>query len=110
MIISESTNDQLMVMAAHRYCLGRRSYIVGSCVEWINAHWDQFTISTQLVMLRDTLEAINDKLAGDYIDEQLWINFAKNRILALPSDSKSWLSNAVSYKLNLDEWLENAKA
>ena len=36
--ITADTNDQLMAMAAHRYCLGRRSYIVGACIEWIQGH------------------------------------------------------------------------
>jgi hypothetical protein len=45
-----------MVMAAHRYCLGRQSYIIPACLEWLRDHWKQFTKNTQMVMLRDTLE------------------------------------------------------
>ena len=35
-----SLNDQLMAMAAVRYCLGRSSYIVGACVEWVRENWE----------------------------------------------------------------------
>ena len=29
----------LMAIAAVRYCLGRMSYIVGDCADWLIAEW-----------------------------------------------------------------------
>lgn len=75
MKITEGINDQLMCIAAHRYCLGRASYIVGSCLEWLRAHWDQFEPNTQAVILRDTKEALAQNRAGMDIDVRGWQEF-----------------------------------
>lgn len=75
----ETDNDQLMVTAAHRYCLGRASYIVSSCIEWLNAHWDQLTPKTKFVILRDTIQAIATNRAGQEIDERDWRRFVISR-------------------------------
>lgn len=60
MQISSSMNDQLMIMAAHGFCLRRNNYIVDSCLEFLTEHWDQLTDNTQFVILRDTVSAILD--------------------------------------------------
>lgn len=78
MQVSFSTNDQLMVMAAHRYSLGRRSYIVGSCIEFLDQVWGQLTVNTQEVILRDTLEALKHSDRGDAggaMDVRAWQQF-----------------------------------
>lgn len=75
MQITDSTNDQLMCIAAHRYCLGRASYIVGSCVEWLMAHWGQLTENTRAVIVRDTKEALAAGRAGMDMDVREWGRF-----------------------------------
>jgi len=65
-------DTQLMVTAAHRYCLGRRSYIVSSCVEWLWKHHESFSKDTIHIIIRDTLEAIKDNAAGAGIDIDAW--------------------------------------
>lgn len=78
MQVSFSTNDQLMVMAAHRYSLGRRSYIVGSCIEFLDEVWDQLKLNTQEVILRDTKEALAHSDRGDAgapMDIRAWEQF-----------------------------------
>lgn len=71
MQITESTNDQLMCIAAFRYSLGRSSYIVSCCQEWLQVHWNQLTKETQNVIVRDI---------GDFLlDEHRF-----------PVDNKSW--------------------
>jgi hypothetical protein len=73
MKLTKSLNDQLMIMAAHRYCLradlrhvdnvsikemlsnlavaahnyclGRQTYIVGACIEWLLANWSKLTFA-----------------------------------------------------------------
>ncbi len=49
----------LMIVAALRYCLGRRSYIVRDCVDWLDAHWDAIPERTRAIIQRD-------------IDEEFW--------------------------------------
>ena len=78
MHVSFTTNDQLMVMAAHRYCLGRRSYIVESCIQSLHDIWIQLTLDTQEVILRDTEKAISRNEAGDNIDVHLWQQFIRD--------------------------------
>ena len=73
--ITPNTNDQLMVMAAHRYCLGRSSYIVSSCIEWLDRHWDQISDNTKQVVLRDTQSAVSENLAGHDFDRRAWQAF-----------------------------------
>ena len=45
--------DEMMVVAAFRYCLGRRSYVVSDCVDWLIAHWEDFEKSTKDVIRHD---------------------------------------------------------
>lgn len=49
--------DNLMVVAAHRYCLGRSTYIVGDCVEWLLSIWNELPDKTKAIIQRDTEEA-----------------------------------------------------
>lgn len=44
---------QTMAMAAVRYCIGRKSYIVSDCTNWLIAHWDDFTDDTKKIIERD---------------------------------------------------------
>jgi hypothetical protein len=75
MTLTHSTNDQLMAIAMHRYCLGRSSYIVGAGIESLDAVWDQLTPETQAVILRDTREALERGEAGMDIDMRGWQAF-----------------------------------
>jgi hypothetical protein len=50
--------DQTMVTAAVRYCLNRRSYIVGCCVDWIVDQWDNFDDNTKVVLKRDVMDEL----------------------------------------------------
>ena len=48
--------DQIMALAAVRYCLGRRTYIVGDCAEWLIAYWPDFNEHTKAIIQRDLEE------------------------------------------------------
>jgi hypothetical protein len=74
-------NGQLMAIAAHRYCLGRQTYIVSCCVEWLKAWWRMVDHDTRNVILRDTAEALARNEAGAPMDAQDWqgfLDWAKN--------------------------------
>ena len=49
--------DGLMAIAAFRYCLGRRTYIVGACVDWLIDQWHAFPPNVRSVIARDLREA-----------------------------------------------------
>ena len=94
----EGTDGQLMVMAAHRYCLGRRTYIVSACVEWLKQWWPEFENNTRNIIVRDTIEALQDDLAGDPMDVREWENFLKWAWNQLDSKSQEWCKNAVMHR------------
>jgi hypothetical protein len=43
----------LMAIAAVRYCLGRMSYIVGDCVEWLEEQWPNLSSNARAVIKSD---------------------------------------------------------
>jgi len=112
MKISDSLNDQLMVMAAHRYCLGRRSYIVSCCIEWISQHWDQFESNTKANLIRDTIEAIATDCAGSDIDLRSWKELVMRLYPSLYPNQITWLKQQLQhrddYKICLEEIENNA--
>ncbi len=57
----------LMVVACFRYCLGRRSYIVSNCVEFLTDYWGEFDKTS-----KETKEALEKGHAGDKCDEDRW--------------------------------------
>lgn len=71
------TNGQLMVMAAHRYCLGRRTYIVGACIEWLRTYWPLVAAGTRSVIICDTAQAIERDEAGMDMDKRAWQRFVE---------------------------------
>ena len=42
-----SGHDHLMIIAATRYCLGRMTYIVSDCADWLIKIWPLLSPSTQ---------------------------------------------------------------
>lgn len=64
-------HDHLMVIAATRYCLGRMTYIVGDCADWLVKLWPLLGDPTRAIIRRDIEEAFrrddDDRAAGrDY--------------------------------------------
>jgi hypothetical protein len=41
-----------------RYCLGRKTYAVSECCDWLRANWANIHPNTQAVILRDIKEEI----------------------------------------------------
>jgi len=107
MQVTPSTDDQLMCTAAMRYCLGRSSYIVGACLDWLKATWDQFSPNTQWVILRDIIEALmDDQKEKSYKVEwysSYWKNFADQHILKLDALSLKWLRDSLVHKIAIGE-------
>jgi hypothetical protein len=49
--------DDLMVLAAFRYCLGRQTYIVSDCADWLVEQWENIGESTRKLIQRELEEA-----------------------------------------------------
>lgn len=53
------TND-LMVMAAFRYCLGRMTYIVSDCCDWLIAQWPVIKQSAKDIIKKELEEVFKE--------------------------------------------------
>ena len=102
----ENLNDQLMAMAAHRYCLGRMTYIVGACCEWIVDTWPQFEPNTRHVILRDTIVEIMDDNAGMSFDKEEWIKIVRFGYAQLSSEERKSLLRSVSPQVDREAVLK----
>ena len=49
--------DDLMAVAAFRYCLGRMTYIVSDCADWLIEQWPNIAENARKVIQRDLEEA-----------------------------------------------------
>ena len=73
--------DEMMVLAAFSYCLGRQTYIVSDCVEWLIANWQNFSEHTRKIIRRDLEEAFvrDEEMRG-----------SKYRYLGADMDKAEW--------------------
>ncbi len=101
----ENNSDQLMCMAAHRYCLGRKTYVVSVCVEWLRETWPQIDGYTQGVVLRDTIEAIVRDRAGDSVDRYQWIHFLRWSLPKASDETVEWLKNSINHMVKFEDFI-----
>lgn len=76
-MIEKDLDSQLMVVAAHRYCLGRQTYIVGACIAWLTKNWGDIAPDYQSGIIYDTKSAIEADMAGDAMDKRAWAQFVR---------------------------------
>ena len=61
--------EELMVVAAFRYCLGSTTYMSDVCAEWISKMWPEFSEGNRQLIERDLEEAFRDddrqRVAGE---------------------------------------------
>lgn len=72
--------DSLMPVAAVRYCLGRQTYIVGDCADWLLGCWQLIPERVQAVIKRDIEEAFEHDARLD----------SGYRALGADCDRKEW--------------------
>ena len=65
--------DNLMVIAAFRYCLGRASYIVGDCVDWLRQIWPELSDRDRRLIKKEIIEALSLGRAGHERDRYEWL-------------------------------------
>ena len=94
-----------MVTCALRYCLGRQSYVVGSCIEFIQQVWDQLPKSSQGVITRDILESFDDGSVGSDYDADAWRSLVRWCFNELKQETKDWLFRALAHRENATDAL-----
>ena len=65
-------NDQLILLSAFRYALGRRSYIVSTVIEELERNWDKLGEFQKSELKREIQDAIARNQAGEWIDIEHW--------------------------------------
>lgn len=73
----------LMAVSAVRYCLGRRTYIVSDCQEWLCNIWDKLPEKAKAVIERDVEEAFKS-------DDEHRANGKDYRALGHDCDRRCW--------------------
>ena len=74
---------ELMAIAAVRYCIGRQSYIVGDCVDWLIEGWPALQESTRNIIQRDIDRAFDS-------DDQNRIDGLEYKALGMDIDRAEW--------------------
>lgn len=64
--------DDVMMVSAVRYALGRMSYIVGWTVDETIRVWDSMSPNTKQVIERDVRRAKDEGVVGMSIDSESW--------------------------------------
>jgi hypothetical protein len=91
-------NGQLMVMAAHGYCLGRQTYIVGAAIDWLWQHREHFEDQVKSIIVRDTVIALMDGHAGADPDAKDWKDFAIKMYKEMSPEQQDTLRQSLAYK------------
>lgn len=76
--------DDLMVIAAFRYCLGRMTYVVGECADWIIEQWPNFSERSKIIIRRELEEAFQRD------DQERERNAGSYRTLGHDCDRQQW--------------------
>ena len=75
--------DDLMVIAAFRYCCGRQTYIVSDCADWLIQHWASFATNARKVIERDLEDEFNR-------DDEARANGNDHKPLGADCDRQAW--------------------
>ena len=69
----EDDIEHFIVIAAFRYCLGRRSYAPSIMVSFLQKNWSKLSESDKHLIQKETKEAIDGGYAGsEYCDVPDW--------------------------------------
>ena len=67
--------NHLMVLCAFRYCLGKESYIVSECTQWLCEWWHDLADLTRKLIIDEANAALENNIAGDILDQETWKYF-----------------------------------
>jgi len=89
-------DGQLMVQAAHGYCLGRKTYMVPVCIDYLKRWWDRVDQRSRANIVRDTAIALADGRAGMDMDVKAWTEFAEWSWPSLTPESQTWCRDGLA--------------
>jgi len=70
-------NDQLVLICAFRYALGRATYVPSMIAEELESNWKEFDPWQQEQILDDIDKAVKLGYAGMDCDSKMWADFAR---------------------------------
>lgn len=94
----EGKRGQLMLMAAFRYCLGRRTYIVDDCIKWLTRWWGHITDHDRVLIVKDIVSTLMDDEAGDGCDAVQWRMFAMWALARMSFEEQDDIRRALAWK------------
>lgn len=65
-------NQDILMFCAFRYALGRRTYVVGTIVDILEANWGHMHSSRREMFKKEIREAMDKDRAGSVWDVQDW--------------------------------------
>ena len=68
----QNPDDALVLIAAFRYALGRRTYIVEYVVDFIVNNWDELETSDRNLIIKEILDAKDKGHVGHDCDWKSW--------------------------------------
>jgi len=77
-------NDEIVLLCAFRYALGRMTYVTGAVSDFIIEKWDELEFGKQQLIKAEIREAIKRNRIGMEMDKTVW-----KRILILDEILKS---------------------
>lgn len=89
------TFNKLMATAAWRYCLTRRSYITGSCQDWIKENLDAGNLDedTKAAFVTDAVRDLMDDVA-----EVSWLHVVRRVWRTLDGDMRWRVKKSLAWK------------
>lgn len=66
------TETDTMIFYAFRYCLGRQTYAVGRCAEYLKTNWSRLAESTREGIKKEILYAFDKGRYGSELDREQW--------------------------------------
>jgi hypothetical protein len=67
--------DHVITLAAFRYALGRKTYVVEEIIEWLTQYWDEIPAATKGRIIPETEQAVMLCACGDECDQKSWESF-----------------------------------
>ena len=96
--------EELITIYAFRYCLGRMTYAVDDCIRYINTIWNDLHFKSQLVILRDLIDGIEETRCGTTYDCDKWKALAILCFFKLSDDKKEAVISSTKHK-DYPAWL-----
>jgi hypothetical protein len=97
-----NTNTELIYASALRYALGRRTYICSVVQEELAAHWNEFSETTQALLVVDITDYLIDCNGGLFKDPEdivnSWSRLGKSLYVSLPETSKLYVRTRLDYE------------